>query len=198
MQRRYQALLLLALGILAGGTAIVLAWREQEQTVAPPAALVVEAGVYPVASLFGVDNNAAQPDAGHPAPDFVIHLPDGSTTSLAAYRGRPVVINFWATWCPPCRLEMPELIRAFERYHDQGLVVLAINDAEAHEQVAAFVREFGLTMPVIIDPRGEVMQAYKTNALPSTFFIDRRGVVRVRWIGVLTPDVLEQHLRTIL
>lgn len=199
MTRRHQAWLLLVLGLVVGGVAIFLAWREQQERVgSPPTTLVAEAGVYPVASLFGVDNGAAQPDAGHPAPDFVIHLPDGSSTSLAAYRGRPVVINFWATWCPPCRLEMPELVRAYERYQDQGLVVLAINDAEAHDQVAAFVQEFGLPLPVIIDPQGEVMRAYKTNALPSTFFIDRRGVVRVRWIGVLTPDVLEQHLRTIL
>lgn len=199
MTRRYQAWLLLVLGLVVGGVAIVLAWREQrEQSVSPPTALVAEAGVYPVASLFGVDNGDTQPDAGHPAPDFVIHLPDGSTSSLAAYRGQPVVINFWATWCPPCRAEMPELIRAYERYRDQGLVVLAVNEAEAHDQVAVFVQELGLTMPVIIDPRGEVMAAYKTNSLPSTFFIDRRGVVRVRWVGMLTPDVLEQHLRAIL
>ncbi len=198
MKRRHQAWLLLASGLLIGGVALVLAWRAQRGAALPPTALVAEAGVYPVTSLLAVNNAAAQPDAGHPAPDFIIHLPDGSSTSLAAYRGQPVVINFWATWCPPCREEMPELAKAYARYRDQGLVVLAINDAEAHDQVAAFMQEFGLSLPVIIDPQGEVMRAYKTNALPSTFFIDRRGIVRVRWIGILTPDILEQHLRTIL
>ena len=198
MKRRHQAWLLLALGLLIGGVTLALTWREQRRAALPPTALVAEAGVYPVASLFAVQNAAAQPDAGHPAPDFVIHLPDGSSTSLTAYRGQPVVINFWATWCPPCREEMPELARAYERYREQGLVVLAINDAEAHDQVAAFLQESNLNLPMIIDPQGEVMRAYKTNALPSTFFIDRRGIVQVRWIGVLTPDILEQHLRTIL
>ncbi len=195
---RRQALLVLALGLLIGGVALFLALRQRPASATPPTSLIARAGIYPVASLFAIDNSKAQPDPSHPAPNFAIHLPDGSAASLADYRGRPVILNFWATWCPPCRLEMPDLVRAYEAHKDEGLVILAIDDAEAHDQVTAFVKEFGMTMPVIIDPQGDVMTAYKTNSLPSSFFIDRNGIVRVRWIGFLTPDMLEQSLRTIL
>lgn len=195
---RWQAILLLAAGVILGGAAIYIALTDRQTPPAPPTGLVIEDGIYPVASLFDIDNTQAQPDPGHPAPDFTIHLPDGSTTRLSDYRGRPVILNFWATWCPPCRLEMPDLVDVYEAHKDEGLVVLALDDAEAHDLVSAFVEEFGMTMPVVIDPQGDVMQAYKTNSLPSSFFIDRDGVVRVRWLGLLTPDVLEQNLQTIL
>lgn len=191
-------MLLLAAGLILGGVAIFIAVRDRQAAPAPPTGLVNEEGIYPVASLFDIDNAQAQPDPGHPAPDFAIHLPDGSTARLSDYRGRPVILNFWATWCPPCRLEMPDLVNAYETHKDEGLVVLAIDDAEAHDLVSAFVEEFGMTMPVVVDPQGDVMRAYKTNSLPSSFFIDRDGMVRVRWLGLLTPDVLEQNLRSIL
>ncbi len=195
---RWQAILLLAAGLILGGAAIFIALRDRQAAPAPPTGLVSEEGIYPVASLFDIDNTQAQPDPGHPAPDFAIHLPDGSTAHLSDYRGRPVILNFWATWCPPCRLEMPDLVETYETHKDEGLVVIAIDDAEAHDLVSAFVEEFGMTMPVVVDPQGDVMRAYKTNSLPSSFFIDRDGVVRVRWLGLLTPDVLEQNLRSIL
>lgn len=189
---------MLVLGLTIGAAALFLALRQRPAATTPPTSLVASAGIYPVASLFAIDNSKTQPDPSHPAPNFAIHLPDGSTTNLTGYRGRPVILNFWATWCPPCRLEMPDLVRAYEAHKHEGLVILAIDDAEAHEQVAAFVKEFGMTMPVIIDPQGDVMATYKTNSLPSSFFIDRNGVVRLRWIGLLTPDALEQGLQTIL
>ncbi len=184
--------------MIVGGVAIFLVVRDRSVAVTPPTVRVEEGGVYPVASLFDIDNSEAQPDAGHLAPDFTIHLPDGSTARLSDYRGRPLILNFWATWCPPCRQEMPDLVRVYEAHKAEGLVVIALNESEGHEQVSGFVEEFGMTMPVVIDPQGDVMQAFKTQSLPSSFFIDRDGVVRVRWVGFLPANALDQNLDLIL
>ena len=197
-RRRLIAAAVLAVGLIVAAVAVWLGWQELRTPVAPLTGLVEDQGMFPVASLYNIANDGARPDAGFPAPDFAIHLPDGSTTSLSAYRGRPVIVNMWASWCEPCRLEMPDLARAYAAHKDDDLVILEVNIAEPHEKVAAFVQEFGMTMPVVIDPRQEVQDAYKTQSLPSSFFIDRDGVIRVRWIGLLTPDLLEQHLRSIL
>jgi thiol-disulfide isomerase/thioredoxin len=196
--QRWQAVVVLAIGLLVGLIALYLVWQESRQPAPGPAMLVEEGGIFPVASLATVDSKPGQPDAGNLAPDFAIHLPDGTTTTLSAYRGQPVLVNFWATWCGPCRLEMPDLVAAQKQYQDKGLVIIEINDSEAHERVAEFVKEFGMKMPVVIDPIGEVMDSYKTQSLPSSFFIDRNGVVQVRWIGLMTPELLEQNLQRIL
>ncbi len=196
--QRRQALFVLILGLLIAVVAIFIAIRDRTEVGEAPAGLVQEHGVFPVTSLFGIDNSAAQPDAGHTAPNFAFHLPDGTMATLADYKGQPVMINFWATWCGPCRLEMPDLVRTYETHKDDGLVIIEINSAEAHEPVSEFVKEFGMTMPVLIDARREVMSEYKTQSLPSTFFIDREGNVQVRWIGFLTSDVLKAQLDKIL
>ncbi|MBX7235778.1 MAG: TlpA family protein disulfide reductase [Caldilineales bacterium] len=201
LHSRRQAILLLAAGLILGGAAIFLVLRDRAAAPAPPTARIDAEGIYPVASLFGIDaarTSSAQPDAGHLAPDFTIHLPDGSTARLSDYRGRPLILNFWATWCPPCRQEMPDLVRVYEAHKAEGLVVIALNESEGHEQVSGFVEEFGMTMPVVIDPQGDVMQAFKTQSLPSSFFIDRDGVVRVRWVGFLPANALDQNLDLIL
>ncbi|MCO6449256.1 MAG: TlpA family protein disulfide reductase [Caldilineales bacterium] len=189
------AVAVIAIGVAALMLAYVMYLHQSEE----PQSLSLAAanGLFPVASLHAVDNSNAQPDAGSMAPDFAIHLTDGTTTHLSDYRGRPVLLNFWATWCPPCRLEMPDLEAAYKQYGDD-LVVLGIDAGEAHESVATFQKEMGISLPLVIDPRQEVMAAYKTNSLPSSFFIDRNGRVRVRWIGLLTPDVLQEHLQQIL
>ncbi len=197
--QRWQAVVVLVAGLAVGAAALFLVVQERKQP-APkaPAVLVEQGGLFPVAGLVTTGAKQGQPDAGNPAPDFAIHLPDGTNTTLSAYRGKPVLVNFWASWCGPCRLEMPDIVAAQAKYQAKDLVVLEINDSEAHDKVAQFVKQYGMQMPVIIDPIGEVMDSYKTQSLPSSFFIDRNGVVKVRWIGLMTPDVLEENLKTIL
>ncbi|NOX63049.1 MAG: TlpA family protein disulfide reductase [Chloroflexi bacterium] len=193
--RKRQALIVMAVGLLVGLAAIYLSLNQDA-----PASIEVnaEAGAFPVASLFGVNNAQTQPDAGYRAPDFAMHQADGETIYLSDYQGRPVIINFWATWCPPCRAEMPELVRVYNEYKDDGLVIIAVDSMESQEAVAEFVKAFRMNMPVVIDAQGQVMSAYKTQSLPSSFFIDRNGVVQVRWIGILTPEILQQNLEAIL
>ncbi len=132
------------------------------------------------------------PREGFLAPDFTLDLLGGGQITLsdlrggtAASAGKVVIINLWASWCPPCRAEMPALQRAYEAYRERGLEVLAVNtthqDSEA--EAAAFVREYGLTFPVLLDRTGEVSARYQLRALPTTFFVDRRGVIRKVVLG---------------
>ena len=105
---------------------------------------------------------------------------------LTSYMGKVVVLNFWATWCGPCRAEMGALQRISNDWEDDGLVVLAINEEEPPEQVQAYIDEEGLTFTVLLDRFGLVSQDYKVAQLPTTFIIDRQGIIRAHWIGART------------
>ncbi len=126
------------------------------------------------------------------APDFVLTALDGSTVRLSDLRGRPVVVNFWATWCPPCRAEMPE----FDVFHRDrpDVPLLAVDVQEDASAVQGFQRELGLALPLLLDGDGGVWSAYQTRGLPSTYLIDRDGVVRDINVGPLNRDLLERKL----
>jgi thiol-disulfide isomerase/thioredoxin len=125
------------------------------------------------------------PRVGFAAPDFSLDLLGGGHVTLSDLRGKVVIVNLWASWCPPCRAEMPALQRVYEANGARGLEILAVNttfqDSEAG--AAQFVREYGLTFPVPLDRTGEVSRSYLLRALPTTFFIDRGGVIRQVVIG---------------
>ena len=139
------------------------------------------------------------PVANHPAPDFILTAVDGTPVRLSALKGQVALINVWATWCPPCRAEMPVIQAAYERYKPQGFTVLAINLREDPRTVAAFMQQFGLTFPALLDLDGAVSGAYRASALPSSFFVDRRGVIRAVYRGPMSRSVIagtvEQLLR---
>jgi len=138
----------------------------------------------------------AAPVIGYPAPDFVLTTLDGEEFKLSAQRGTPVVLNFWATWCPPCRAELPELISASKRYAGQ-IGVVGVNQAEPAATVAKSASELGLPFPIPLDLQGDVSQVYGVRSLPTTFFIDRDGFIRQIQNGPLTEAILAQLLRTI-
>jgi peroxiredoxin len=125
------------------------------------------------------------PREGFLAPDFTLDLLDGGQVTLSDLRGKGVVINLWASWCPPCRAEMPAIQRVFESSQDRGLVVVAVNTTfqDSERAAQAFVQEFGLTFPVALDRTGVVSRSYQLRALPSTFFVDREGIIRKVIIG---------------
>lgn len=125
------------------------------------------------------------PREGFSAPDFTLDLLGGGQVTLSDLRGQAVMINLWASWCPPCREEMPAIQNVYEDYKDQGLVVLAVNttNQDSEEAAAAFVGEFGLTFPVPLDKTGAVSNRYQLRGLPSTYFVDREGVIRSVVIG---------------
>jgi peroxiredoxin len=125
------------------------------------------------------------PQEGFLAPDFSLETMDGETYALSALRGNMVIVNLWATWCLPCRAEMPAIQRVYEKYKDSGLVVLAVNSTSQDNaaSVEAFLAEFGLTFPVVMDTDGKVSRLYRLTALPTTFFIGRDGIIRKVTIG---------------
>jgi cytochrome c biogenesis protein CcmG, thiol:disulfide interchange protein DsbE len=136
------------------------------------------------------------PAVGHPAPDFTLTALVGSQVRLADLRGRPVVLNFWATWCPPCRAEMPQLEAASRRYSDQ-VAVIGVNQVEPAGTVQVFANEVGLTYPIPLDSSGTASRLYGVRSLPTTFFIDREGVIRQIQVGGLTEATLADMLRSI-
>jgi peroxiredoxin len=141
-------------------------------------------------------------EVGRAAPDFVLERPEGGTLRLSDLQGRPLVLNFWASWCSPCRREMPELQTAFETYEEQGLQIVAVNLQETNGKVRDFTDEFGITFPTVIDRDGELPDAYRlggpVRGIPSTYFIDATGVIRDRFFGPLTKDFLEERVDKIL
>lgn len=137
-----------------------------------------------------------QIEVGTPAPDFTLDTPTGRV-HLAETRGRVVVLNFWATWCAPCKQEMPELQTLYEARGNLDVTVLAVNATATDNRDAAieFARSLGLTFPIAFDTRGAVMRAYGVQGLPATFFIDREGIVRARGLGPQTGELLQRNLR---
>jgi thiol-disulfide isomerase/thioredoxin len=111
--------------------------------------------------------------AGAPAASFEIVRPDGKPDSLAQYRGKVVLVNLWATWCPPCRDEMPALERLYRAHAAQGLIVLGIDQGESANVAAAYARERGVTFPILIDDQQQYGRAYAAQGLPTSVLVDR-------------------------
>lgn len=132
-------------------------------------------------------------DVGSTAPNFTLRDIHGEQIALADTRGKKVLINFWATWCGPCQLEMPFLQALYEA-HPDDVVILAVNFDEPPEAVAAFANDFGLEFPILLDPGAIVQEVYEIRAYPSTYFVDEEGVIRAVRIGVLTEDLLDQYM----
>lgn len=135
------------------------------------------------------------PAVGHPAPDFSLTTLAGEPFTLSDLRG-PVVLNFWATWCPPCRAELPELQAASARLAGQ-VAIIGVNQAEAPADVGAFVAGLGLTFPMPLDVNADASRLYAVRSLPTTFFIDRQGVIRRVQVGPVTEATLAQMLKGI-
>jgi len=135
------------------------------------------------------------PQQGFLSPDFELKTLEGETVKLSSLRGQAVLVNLWATWCPPCRAEMPAIEKVYNEYKDQGLVVLAVNMTyqDSFSDIAPFLDKYGLTFPVLLDESSEVGTAYQLRSLPSSFFIDRAGIIKEVVIG---GPMAEALLRT--
>ena len=140
------------------------------------------------------------PIAGHPAPNFTLKTPEGETVSLSDFRGQPVVVNFWATWCGPCRIEMPHLQGAYEAHQDNGLVVLGVNLTERDNpaDVPEFLTEFGLTFPVVLDESGNVAQTYRVFGQPASVFVNEDGVIHQVFQGPVNEQFINDRVAELL
>ena len=138
--------------------------------------------------------DSRSPEVGELAPQFALRNPDGGVPSLSDYRGQVVWVNFWATWCGPCRRELPEMQRLADLYPEQ-LVVLAVNLKESSDTTVSFWEELELELPILLDSNGDVADQYRLgNRLPSHFFIDEEGVLRAQRIGIITEDEMREQL----
>jgi cytochrome c biogenesis protein CcmG, thiol:disulfide interchange protein DsbE len=117
------------------------------------------------------------------APDFTLPTIDGKQVSLREYRGKVVFLNFWATWCIPCREEMPGLERLHQTYQSQGLAIISIDLKESAEQVKAFLQQHGLSFPALLDQSGSVFRDYLVAGMPTTYLIGRDGMLLARGVG---------------
>jgi len=121
--------------------------------------------------------------AGSTAPDFTLQDLDGRSVTLGELRGQVVLIDFWATWCTPCKHEMPHLQDMYERYRDRGFTVLAVDVGESANQARPFIEGEGYTFPVLLDSQSKVFRQYGVRALPTVFVVDTQGVIREVKVG---------------
>jgi len=133
---------------------------------------------------------ALVPIRARPAPDFSLTLFDGGRFDLSAQRRKVVVVNFWASWCVPCRTEAPVLESVWRRYQDQGVVVVGVNIWDNEAAARAYIKEFGLTFPNGPDPAGSVAVDYGVTGIPETYLISPDGTIRRKWNGPLTEAAL--------
>lgn len=162
-------------------------------TAAGPSAVPPSASASPIPSL-----GEQAFHIGEAAPPLVVPQLGGGTIDLAALRGKPVWVNFMATYCPPCRDEFPLMNGFSARYWDDGLVVVAIDVREDESTVTAFVQELNATFPIGLDADGAAQQAWDAVVLPMHFWIDAQGVVRDGAVGGIGPDIMAAGLRTIM
>jgi len=160
-------------------------------------AVLVAASVYlltrDISSQSGFSTAPIKVDVS--APELTLMDTQGISRSLKEYQGQVVLVNLWATWCPPCKEEMPALQSFYDDHRDRGFVVIAINDGDPEADVLQFVKNYRLTFPVWLDPAYiATEQAFKTLNLPSSFVIDRNGTIRLQWVGGISRKMLDQYV----
>lgn len=138
------------------------------------------------------------PGPGDKAPAFHLETLDGDPLSLDDVSGWPLILNFWATWCTWCKYELPALEAVYEKYRDQGLIVIGIDVEEPPPLVRAYAERYGLSFPVVLDEAGETAGVYDVRGLPMTYFVDEDGIVVRVQRGAMREDELELYVRSVL
>ena len=175
---RIFAMLMIGMGLIATGVMFVMLLDQRDAS--------------------AQDFSAVPAKVNFPAPELNLVDLSGRQVSLTDYRGKVVLVNLWATWCPPCREEMPTLQKFYEKHKEDDFVLIAIDQEEPLELVKSFVDEFGLTFPVWLDEEYEAERKFNTMNLPSSYVIDRSGVVRLMWIGGISKRNLEKFVPDII
>ncbi|MEN6483038.1 MAG: TlpA disulfide reductase family protein [Anaerolineaceae bacterium] len=166
--------------------------------------LLIGSGVVLLAAMLIVlfsrpkDSQIVPVRMGQPLSDFTLSNLDGNPVRLSDYAGRPVIVNAWAEWCPPCRAEMPALNDYYRQHSGDDLVVLAVNAGDSQAVAAKFVNSAGLEFPVVLDSTGEVLNAFGIYSFPTSIFVGRDGRVKAIHIGMFTPETLEQEFTPLL
>jgi cytochrome c biogenesis protein CcmG, thiol:disulfide interchange protein DsbE len=133
-----------------------------------------------------------------PAPELSLQNINGKTESLSDFKGNVVLVNNWATWCPPCKAEMPTLAAYFNEHNPEGFTIVAIEAGEPLESVAQFASDYNLKFAVWLDPDGASLKAFGNGNLPNSYVIDRSGTVRYAWTGEISRAMLEKYVTPLL
>jgi peroxiredoxin len=156
-------------------------------------------GRQPDNALQPTDLSAVPAAVDYAAPSLALSDLSGVTHQLAEYRGQVVLVNLWATWCPPCQAEMPLFQSYFERHRAAGFTIVAVEDGEPESDVKAFVAKYELTFPVWLDPSHEATDhAFRAPGLPTSYVIDRTGQVRLTWVGAISEENLEKYVTPLI
>jgi peroxiredoxin len=140
-----------------------------------------------------VKDNQSGLEVGNKAPDFELKLLTGETVKLSDYKGKRVMLNFWATWCPPCKKEMPDM-QKLHLAHQDDITILAVN-MDVKSDVAGFAKEMGITFPILLDEKDEVNQDYQILTIPTSFFIDENGVIYEKFNGAMTFEDMKKYAK---
>jgi thiol-disulfide isomerase/thioredoxin len=135
---------------------------------------------------------------GQLAPDFVLDTLDGGEARLSDFRGKVVLLNFWASWCGPCRMEFPDLVSVYEKNKDRGFEIVAVNLGESKEVAGRFAEQFKLPFPILLDSNAGVARQYQTYSIPTSYFLDRDGVILGSRAGAMTESFVEEVLLNLL
>jgi len=182
IMRRVLTLGLLALALSACASA------------APPAGPAVSHTIAPESKLVADTAPVDLPQVGQIAPDFQYTMPDGNPHMLSQLRGKKVLLNFWATWCGPCRSEMPDLQKALGEVRDSSVVVLGVNKAQELKEIAPFADELRISFPLIANPAGDIAGRYGAQNLPTSYFINSDGTIGLKKTGVMNYSFIKTHL----
>ena len=152
------------------------------------------------------DTEASQPvsrsvvpvEVNYPAPELSLQNVNGDAESLVGYRDKVILVNNWATWCPPCKAEIPTLEAYYKAHKMDGFVIIGIEAGEPQNDVLEFVQGSKITYPIWIDPDSAAMNAFNNASFPSSYVIDRNGTVRLAWVGEINREMLEKHVTPLL
>ncbi|MDN4094600.1 MULTISPECIES: TlpA disulfide reductase family protein [Bacillales] len=134
-------------------------------------------------------------EKGNMAPDFTLKSLDDQEFKLSQFKGKKVIINLWATWCPPCRAEMPDMQKFFEENKEDGLIILGVNltqSEKSRDNVSTFLNEFGITFPVVLDEDNKVADTYQVVSIPTSYIIDSQGIIQEKIIGPMNKEMMEK------
>lgn len=137
-------------------------------------------------------------EVDQPAPELTLRSLEGDLVSLSDFRGEVVLLNNWATWCPPCKEEMPIFNEYYNTYQDQGFEVLAVEAGDPEAQVRAFVEKNELDFTILLDPENKSLITFQNQSLPNSYVIDRRGHLRLAWTGAINMATLEKYITPLL
>jgi thiol-disulfide isomerase/thioredoxin len=133
-----------------------------------------------------------------PAPELTLNNLNGEPISISDYTEHIVLINNWATWCPPCRAEMPTLARYYKEHKNEQFMLIGIEAGDPANEVASFVNDNKITFPILLDPGNKALIAFRNDGLPSSYVLDRSGTVVLAWTGPISKDMLEKYVTPLL